>query len=245
MQMRTHLLSTYLLASVLCAPARRSAAASGSEPAPAASPDAWNGEDEGQGQGPTIARATQEDGGSQEARELAQASNTALDPIDAELQADEAARRAELPNTQTTHELFNGLDPVSGTPNPGVTEQQSGAHTQPGRRGSDMAGNAPKPDPFAALDPKHVSEIRTVLQQADRQDVASFKANKGDTKEATEQRRTAHERSAGWRSLADLGVHKATLDALVQSGHVETGSAPGMSYHGDTGRMYRIKRERA
>lgn len=211
---------------------------------PANSPDAWNDEDEGQG-GPTIARATQEGGGSQEDRENSQALNTDLDPIDAELQAEEAARRAELPNMQTTHERFNALDAVSGTPNPGVTEQQSAAHTQPGREGSDMAGNRPKPDPFAALDRKHVEEVRKALTQADKQDMAAFKDPKDATDEVREQRRIAHERSAGWRSLSQLGVHKATLDALVQSGHVESGSAPGMSHHADTGRLYRIKRERA
>lgn len=242
--MRTHILSTYLLSGALMMAGRRSAADSGN--APQANPDAWNGDDDAtENNAPVIARATQEGGGSQEDRENSQALNTALDPIDAELQADEAARRAELPNMQTTHERFNALDAVSGTPNPGVTEQQSAAHTQPGARGSDMAGNAPKPDPFKALDPEHVRSIREALMQADKEDMAAFKKPKDVTAEVAEQRRVAHERSAGWRSLAKLRVHKATLDALVESGHVEAGSAPGQSYHADTGRLYRIKRERA
>jgi hypothetical protein len=161
-----------------------------------------------------------------------------------ELEEDEAARRAELTNMQTTREREEGRDAVSGTLNPGVTQAQSDAHTQPGDRGSDMAGNAPKPDPMKALDPALVREIHDKLVQADKQDVANFRAPRDATEEKTEQQRVAHERSAGWRSLKDLGVHAITLKALVKAGKVEEGSAPGMQHHGDTGMRYRIVRDR-
>lgn len=157
-----------------------------------------------------------------------------LDPLDAETHLDEAARREELTNMQTTHEAENGLDAVSGTPNPGVTEAQSNAHTQPGAEGSDMSGRKPMADPLAALDPKLLKEARQALEKAETQDNANGKRG---NEEATR-------RSAGWRSLRDLGVHKATMDALVEAGKVETGNAPGMSHMPETGRLYRIVKDR-
>lgn len=175
---------------------------------------------------------------------FAQAQDPVSDAAADELELDEAARRAELPNMQTTREREEGRDAVSGTLNPGVTQQQSAAHTQPGRIGSDMAGNPPKPDPMLALDPQHVRDIHDKLVAADKQDVAAFKAPKDATEEKVEQQRTAHARSAGWRTLRDLGVHKVTLDALVKQGKVEEGAAPGMQHHGDTGKRYRIVKDR-
>lgn len=171
----------------------------------------------------------------------------AEDPNDAafeEQELDEAARRAELTNMQTTKEAEEGRDAVSGTLNPGVTQAQSDAHTQPGDRGSDMAGNAPKPDPLAALDQKLVNEIHRSLTEADKQDVAAFRRPKDAEDDVVDQKRVAHERSAGWRSLSQLGVHAITLKALVKAGKVEEGTAPGMQHHGDTGKLYRIKRDR-
>lgn len=159
---------------------------------------------------------------------------TGLDPIDAEKHLDEAARRAEMTNMQTEHEAAGGLDAVSGTPNPGVTEDQSRAHTQPGARGSDMSGRPPMGDPLAALDRANLSAVRTALERAEAQDMANGKPGN----------EVATRRSAGWRSLRDLGVHKATLDALVQAGKVETQNAPGMAHMPESGKLYRIKRER-
>lgn len=175
---------------------------------------------------------------------FAQARDPVGDAAVEELEADELARRAELPNMQTTREREEGRDAVSGTLNPGVTQAQSDAHTQPGNVGSDMAGNSPKPDPLAALDPKLVNDIHAKLKEADKQDVATFKRPKDATDEKVAQQRVAHERSAGWRNLRELGVHASTLEALVTAGKVEKGAPPGLGHHHDTGVKYRIARDR-
>lgn len=222
--------------------ARRSARTETQTPADA---DQWDGDNEGENaqndaqdtEAADAARRAEAQEGSgiaQAGPALTEAQLEGLDPIDRETHLDQAARRGEMTNMQTDHEAMNGLDGVSGTPNPGVTEQQSAAHTQPGARGSDMSGNPPKADPLAALSREQVEGARKALTQADRQDVANGKAGN----------EVATERSAGWRTARQLGVHKATLDALVEAGRVEVDSAPGMSHMPETGRLYRIKRDR-
>lgn len=165
---------------------------------------------------------------------LTEAQIEGLDPIDVETHLDEASRRAELTNMQTEHETMSGLDAVSGTPNPGVTQEQSAAHTQPGNVGSDMSGRPPMASPMQSVEPSVLDEAKAAFDKAEQQDLANGK--KGN-EEATK-------RSAGWRSLRDLGVHKATMDALVAQGTVEVGSAPGMAHMPETGRLYRIKKDR-
>lgn len=148
-----------------------------------------------------------------------------LDPIDEELHLDEASRRAELTNMQTTHETENGLDPISGTPNPGVTLAQAAAHTQPGDEGSDMSGRKPMADPLAAVGKDALESARKALSQAVAQDKASKDGHL----------------SPGWRNAQQLKVPKATLDALVAAGKIEKGTAPGMAHMPDTGTIYRLK----
>lgn len=161
-----------------------------------------------------------------------------------ELEADEQARRAELTNLQTTQEAESGKDGVSGTLNPGVVKDATGHSSQGEAGNSDMSGKRALPDPLKALDPKLVKDIHDKLVQADKKDVANFTPPKDGTDEAVKSQRVAHERSSGWRSLADLGVHATTLKELVKAGKVEEGAAPGMHHHHDTGKMYRVKRDR-
>lgn len=138
---------------------------------------------------------------------LTEAQLDGLDPIDAEEHLDQAARRSEMTNMQTDHELQNGLDPVSG--------------------------RAPMPNPLNAVSRETLNEARSAFERAERQDIANGKkGNEASTYN-----------SAGWRSLRDLGIAKATADALVAYGRVEVGSAPGMSHMPETGRLYRIKRD--
>lgn len=144
-----------------------------------------------------------------------------LDPVDAERHVREANDRAGLQNGQTAHEAANALDPVSGTPNPGVTETVR--HSAPGRLGaSDMSGREPMPDPFAGLD----QQARGVMEKL-------RKASKD-----------AHQRGRaeghGWLDLRQLGVNKATMDALEKSGAVHRAHRPGGEFAPETGTVYRI-----
>jgi hypothetical protein len=172
------------------------------------------------------------------------ATNPESDAAADELEQDEAARRAELTNLQTTREFEEGRDGVSGTQNPGVVAGQTG-HTSQGVAGdNDMSGKVALPDPLKALDPKLVNEIHTKLKEADKEDQGSYKAPKGMDEDAAKAHKVAYGRSTGWRTLADLGVHRETLRALVRAGKVEEGAAPGMQHHPDTGVKYRILRDR-
>jgi hypothetical protein len=175
---------------------------------------------------------------------FAQARDPEGDAAREELEADEAARRAELTNMQTTAEREEGRDAVSGTQNPGVVRDVTGHSAQGEAANSDMSGKQALPDPLKALDPKLVKEIHDKLIAADKRDVANFNPPKDADEETAARAKVAHERSSGWRSLADLGVHRDTLNALVKAGKVEEGAAPGMHHHGDTGKKFRVKRDR-
>lgn len=242
--MRTNIIARYTLGAALFAASGRGRTAAASKPAddkPAAKADDWNEEDD-------AARRNAAMSGSGSATELppdgepqvgigtalTEGQLAGLDPIDVEKHLDQAAHRADLTNMQTDHEAENALDAVSGTPNPGVTEEQSNAHTQPGARGSDMAGNPPKPNPLESVSREAVNAARSALEHAERQDIANGKRGN----------EAATRRSAGWRTARDLGVHKATLDALVEAGRVEVETAPGMAHMPETGRLYRIKKDR-
>lgn len=171
-------------------------------------------------------------------RPITEAELDEADPLTSEQHLDEAARRNELTNRQTQTEFETGRDAISGTQNPGIT--QASGHTHQGDdTDSDMSGRKPFEDPAAALDPELVEGARKALRRAEDQDRANIPESH------TPEQRKAAERSAGWRSLRDLsGVHATTMAALVKSGRVEEGHAPGMHHSAEAGKLYRIKRDR-
>lgn len=140
-----------------------------------------------------------------------------LDPVDAEKHAEQAADRTELTNAQTDHEAAGGLDPVSGTPNTGVTENVS--HSASGVRGaSDMSGNLPYPDPLDGLD----AATKGVMEKL--QKASSEAKGKGE----------------GYVSLKELGVSKTAMDVLVKDGKVTQETRPGGTFAPETGTVYRV-----
>lgn len=145
-----------------------------------------------------------------------------LDPVDPAKHQEQAGDRQELTNSQTDHERENALDPVSGTPNPGVVEPVP--HSAPGAAGaSDMSGNAPMPDPIGGL-AGAAKDAMTKLQKSSKEAHGSGKP-----------------KGHGWLSLKEIGVSKAVMDSLVKDGKVDQETRPGGRFSPETGTVYRIK----
>jgi hypothetical protein len=185
--------------------------------------------DQGQGPAADFAAAMRRDSGasSGDGIALGDASETdrvrlGIDPVDPETHVRQARDRTGLQNGQTDHEAANGLDAISGTANPGVTETVR--HSAPGKLGaSDMSGRAPLPDPFANLD----TQARGVMEKLSK---ASQDAHQRG-------RANGH----GWLDLRQLGVSKAVMDALEKAGAVDRSHRPGGEFSPETGTVYRIK----
>lgn len=140
-----------------------------------------------------------------------------LDPIDPAKNAEEAANRAKMPNMQTTHELDNGLDPLSQSPNPGVAPNAALTAVTAGRPVSDMSGRPP-------IDPAAMERVRDGLRAA-----------KSDDKDSGDARR-------GARTPQELGVPRAQLEAMIADGApLESEDVPAGHFFPETGRRFRLK----
>lgn len=165
--------------------------------------------------------AEPEDGIALGSAQLTARQTTGLDPVDPSTHVRQHGEREGLTNAQTAHEASNALDPISGTPNPGVTDTVR--HSVPGKAGAnDMSGKPALPDPFANLD----TQGRAVMSKLTKA-----------SKEAHARGRAAGQ---GFVCLRDLGVHKAVMDALVASGIVHQATRPGGEFSPETGTVYRI-----
>lgn len=139
-----------------------------------------------------------------------------LDPVENEKQA---AIRDELPNRQTDHERENALDPVSRSPNTGITADAPLTAIAAGSPPTDMSGRPP-------YGPDDVERVRDSLRKAKTKDRDSG---------------VDDESRQGYRTANELGVSRAVLDAMVADGApLEAETAPGGQFFPDTGKRYRI-----
>lgn len=146
--------------------------------------------------------------------------NVGIDPTSYGEHLTQASDRATLNNGQTDHERDNGLDAVSGTPNPGITQNHN--HSAPGALGaSDMSGGLAKADPFASSGVE-VRRVMDVLGKASHKAIREGK------------------RGQGYVDLKTLNVQKSVMDALVKGGHVTQETRPGAGFHPETGTVYRV-----
>lgn len=147
-----------------------------------------------------------------------------LDPIDPELDAEQAEDRENRTNRQTDHEAENALDPVSGGPSPGVTSQAPLTAKAAGSPVTDMSGRP-------ALDVSD-KEALPRMQQALKDGRAKDKEN----------RRLKPER-VGWRTPADMGIPGAVVRRIFDAypDKMEVEEVPNGHHFPETGRRYRLK----
>lgn len=146
-----------------------------------------------------------------------------LEPVNPEFDAEQAEQRQDLPNLQTDHERENTLDPVSGGPSPGITEDTPLTGVQQGQQPTDMSGRPP----MQAGDEEILPKIRDALKRANADDRKAGK-NQQDT---------------GWRTPADMGIPGGVVARIVAASGapVETAEMPNGRFFPETGTRYRLK----
>lgn len=147
-----------------------------------------------------------------------------LDPIDPELDAEQAADREGRTNRQTDHEAENALDPVSGGPSPGVTSQAPLTAKAAGSPVTDMSGRP-------ALDMTEKESLPR-MQQALKDARAKDRENK----------RIRPERQ-GFRTPAEMGIPGAVVRRIFDAypDKMEVEEVPNGHHFPETGRRYRLK----
>jgi hypothetical protein len=144
-----------------------------------------------------------------------------FEPVDTLFNESEAEHRQDLPNMQTTHERENGLDPVSRSPNVGVTANAPLTAVAAGAPVTDMSGRGPMPSYQDAIGP-----VRDALRKA-----------MSDDKDLDDNQR-------GWRTPQDLGVPRTTIEAMIADGApIESANVPNGHFFPETGTKYRIARK--
>lgn len=160
------------------------------------------------------------DGGFVAGEALTPGQRAGLDPIDPELDAEQAQDREHRTNMQTDHELENALDPVSGGPSPAVTADAPLTARQVGAPVSDMNGRPALTD----SDERLIPQIRDKLRQAKKDD-----SDKDDN-------------MRGWRTPQELGIPGAVMKRISESGApLESQTVPNGHFFPESGTRYRLK----
>ena len=146
-----------------------------------------------------------------------------LDPLDPARDAEQAQHRNDLINRQTDHERENSLDPTSGGPSPGVTDNTPLTAKQQGSPVTDMSGRPPLTDDDKALMPK----VRDGLRKA-----------RDDDKDNDQ----VPDNMKGWRTPAELGIPGASMKRMAENGApLETMTVPNGHFFPESGTRYRLK----
>jgi hypothetical protein len=148
-----------------------------------------------------------------------------IDPVDVKMDVEESERREELPNRQTTNEALKSLDPVSGTPSPGITIQDGVGLTgvTQGQRPTDMSGR-----PAISREDREVfNQIREALTRAKSDD-------EGDDSKPKELK--------GKRTPLELGIPGGVVRRLMDAGApLQFEEVPNGHVFPETGRRYFLK----
>lgn len=145
-----------------------------------------------------------------------------LDPIDPELDAEQAKDRAHRTNMQTDHEMENGLDPVSGGPSPAIMADTPLTARAVGAPPSDANGRPA----LSQSDQDIAPRLRDALRDARTDD-------KRDGKEKARQ---------GWRTPQEMGIPGAVVKRIMEAGApLESETVPNGAHFPETGTRYRLK----
>lgn len=166
-----------------------------------------------------------------------------LEPLDRERDNEEAADRDNRPNRQTEHELMAGLDPVSGSPTPGVTENVSYSGAATGAPPSDMSGRPPQPHPEPGTARAPADDKKNAVTNADKEHITTVRERLSMAQREDAKNDRVPDDRKGWRTPADIGVSGAILARLHDSGNypLEMEAVPGGHFFPETGKRYRIK----
>lgn len=148
-----------------------------------------------------------------------------LEPIDPQRDAEQAADREHLTNLQTDHEAENVLDPVSGTPTPGIVTGTPLTGVAQGQLPSDESGRPPM-----ALN----DDLKALLPQVRERLTAAKKDDKN---------RGRNDKEQGYRNALELGLSGAQMRKIAEAypERFESVTIPQGHFFPDTGTRYRLK----
>lgn len=150
---------------------------------------------------------------------------TGTDPVDPKKDLEEHGRRDELPNRQTTFESERAVDPVSGTPSPGITLEDGVGLTgvTQGQTPTDMSGRRA----VSKDDRNTFNVVREALSKAQEEDGPN-----NDVQPSLK----------GGRTPAQLRVPGGALRRLVEAGApLRFEEVPNGHNFPETGRRYFLK----
>lgn len=146
-----------------------------------------------------------------------------VDPVDPQRDLRQSKNRENRVNRQTDHEAEHALDPLSGTPEPGVAPNAALTAVTAGSPVTDSIGRGPIP-----------SDLRDAFKRASAglRDASDMDA-----------KNEAEEEHAGWRTPLQLGIPGAIMKRLVEAGaplEERPAQAPA-HFFPETGFAYRLK----